>query len=385
MRVTQISLTGFRSYDSVDIPLEAGVSVLVGPNGVGKTNIAEAIRYASLLGSHRVASDQPLIRQGADQAIIRCTVARGDRQLTLEIAINPGRANRLQVSGSAMRSRDFVGILRSVTFAPEDLVLVKGDPAARRAFIDEVLIQDSPRFHGIKSDYERVVRQRSALLKSLAGKGPSVRESAQSTLSVWDDQLVSLGAQLTAARVALLERLNVNVTKAYEQVAHGGRSALHYEARSFKNHDPAQIQQFFDSESALETALREQLESRRNEELARGVTLVGPHRDDILMTINDLPARTHASHGECWSLALALRLGSLELFRQTDDVSGDPVLILDDVFAELDSHRRAALAQWAINNEQTIVTAAVAEDVPRQLLANYLAVTPGHVKPEGRL
>ena len=381
MRVTQVSLTGFRSYDSADIPLDSGVSVLVGPNGVGKTNIVEAIRYASLLSSHRVATDQPLIRQGADQAVIRCTVARGDRQLTLEIAINPGRANRLQVSGSAMRPRDFVGILRSVTFAPEDLVLVKGDPAARRAFIDEVLVQDAPRFHGIKTDYERVVRQRSALLKSLSGKGSSVKQSAQSTLSVWDDQLVSLGAQLTVARVAILARLNANVSKAYEQVAHGGRSMLHYDARSFKNHDPAQLAEIFDSETALENALRAELEMRRNEELARGVTVVGPHRDDIVMMINELPAKTHASHGECWSLALALRLGSLELFRETDDVSGDPVLILDDVFAELDNHRRQALAQWAINNEQTIVTAAVAEDVPAQLRAHHLTVTPGHVEP----
>lgn len=382
MYVSNLSLTGFRSYDAVDIPLTPGVTVLVGPNGVGKTNVAEAVRYASLLSSHRVAADAPLIRQDAQQAVIRCTVTRGDRQLTLEIAINPGRANRLQVSGSAMRPRDFVGILRTVTFAPEDLVLVKGDPAARRSFIDEVLVQDSPRFHAVKTDYERVVRQRTALLKSLSGRSGSVREAAHSTLGVWDEQLIELGAELTSARLELLQRLRVHVQKAYAQVAHGGRCELHYEARSFKNLETPAIEHILESRQSIADGLKNQIEARRNEELARGLTVVGPHRDDIAMSINELPAKTHASHGECWSLALALRLGSLELFRETADQSGDPVLILDDVFAELDNHRRQALAQWAIGNEQTLVTAAVAEDVPAELAATRLIVTPGQVTAE---
>ncbi len=382
MQVGFVSLKDYRSYEDVELRFRPGVNILVGPNGVGKTNIAEAVGYTSTLNSHRVAVDLPLIRQGAGQAVIRAAAIRGDRQISLEIAINPGKANRLQVSGSPVRGKDFVGLLRTVVFAPEDLALSKGDPGERRRFIDEVLIQRSPRYLAVKTDYERVVRQRTALLRSIAGtRGATARADTESTLAVWDDQLVATGGALLFGRLSLLDELAPLVAQAYALVAGGKSGTVSYQARSlaaFKDHDglPREV-------SELEDLLRQELSDRRPEEFARGVTLVGPHRDDLTLLVDGLLAKTYASHGECWSMALALRLGSFELMRGLGDDAGDPVLILDDVFAELDSQRRAALADVAAGAEQAIITAAVAEDVPRVTAAQTFTVTPGNVTSDG--
>ncbi len=378
MQILQLELHNFRSYVSAEITFSPGVTVLVGPNGVGKTNVAEAIGYASTLSSHRVAADLPLIYKGAEQAIIRAAFQRGQRQIQLEIAINQGRANRLQVSGSPVRAIDFVSQLQTVVFAPEDLALVKGDPSDRRRFLDDVLVARAPRYHSVKADYERVVRQRTTLLRSISGtRSNSARSDAQSTLSIWDDQLVSHGAALLFGRLSLLNEISGLVATAYEQVAPGKSAEIAYLPRSFS--EPTTDADLPRDRHVLEDLLRKEVALRRSEELARGVTVVGPHRDDVLLTIGDLPAKAYASHGECWSMALALRLAAFELMRGLDDTVGDPLLILDDVFAELDSTRRQALAHVAMDAEQTIITAAVVDDVPVELVAHQFVVTPGEV------
>jgi len=378
VQVLHLELTNFRSYEAADITFAPGVNVLVGPNGVGKTNIAEAVGYVSTLNSHRVAADLPLIRQGNDQAIVRSTFSRGQREIQLEIAINQGRANRLQVSGSPVRATDFISQLQTVVFAPEDLSLVKGDPSDRRKFLDEVLVARAPRYHSVKADYDRVVKQRTTLLRSIAGtRGASSRAGAESTLSVWDDQLAAHGASLLFGRLSLLNEISGLVSQSYEHVAPGKSAGIAYLPRSFS--DTPSDDALPRDRSALEELLHKEIALRRSEEFARGVTVVGPHRDDVLLTIGELPAKAYASHGECWSMALALRLAAFELMRGLDDSVGDPVLILDDVFAELDSTRRKALAQVAMTAEQTIITAAVAEDVPPELAAQQFVVTPGQV------
>lgn len=378
MQVLQLELINFRSYSRAEIDFSPGVNILVGPNGVGKTNVAEAVGYASRLSSHRVAADLPLIRKDTDQAIIRAAFQRGQRKIQLEIAINHGRANRLQVSGSPVRPADFVSQLQTVVFAPEDLALVKGDPSDRRKFFDEVLVARAPRYHGVKTDYERVVRQRTTLLRSLAGaRGAASRTSAESTLTVWDDQLVTHGADLLFGRLSLLNEISGLVAAAYEQVAPGKSAGIAYLPRSFT--DLAAEADLPRDRRSLEDLLRREIARRRSEEFARGVTVVGPHRDDLLLTIGDLPAKAYASHGECWSMALSLRLAAFELMRGLDDAVGDPVLILDDVFAELDVVRRQALAKVAMNAEQSIITAAVAQDVPVELATRQFVVTPGAV------
>ena len=378
MHVSELELHNFRSYEAAIITFQPGVNVLVGPNGVGKTNVVEAVGYVSTLSSHRVAADLPLIRQGADHAIVRASAIRGGRDVGLEISINAGRANRLQVSGSPVRSGDFISQLQTVTFAPEDLALVKGDPADRRRFLDDVLIARAPRYHSVKADYERVVRQRTTLLRTISGtRGAASRSDAELTLAVWDEQLVSNGASLLFGRLSVLNEIEPLVTQAYEHVAPGKSASISYVPRSFA--DLNEHSQLPRDRSELEELLRKEIERRRSEEVARGVTVVGPHRDDVLLMIGELPAKAYASHGECWSMALSLRLASFELMRGLDDVAGDPVLILDDVFAELDATRRAALAKVAMGAEQVLVTAAVLDDVPDELQAAHFRVTPGQV------
>ena len=376
MRVGTVELHDFRSYVSATLTFEQGVNVLIGPNGIGKTNVVEAVGYISTLGSHRVAADLPLVRAGAAQAVVRAQCVRGDRSTVSEIMINPGRANRVQVNGSPVRPRDFVGKLRCVVFAPEDQGLVRGDPSDRRRWLDDVLVQRAPRYAGVRSDYERVVRQRTALLKSMAAtRGAAARSGATSTLDVWDAQLAATGADLLFGRLSVLNELSGLVEEAYERVAPSKAATVDYDARSSTDSG----QKLPRDREQLEETLRHQIEIRRSDELMRGVTLVGPHRDDLALTIAGLPAKSYASHGECWSLALSMRLGAFELMRRLDDGAGDPVLILDDVFAELDEARRSALVEVASGSEQVLVTAAVAHDIPPGLNGARFTVRAGEV------
>jgi DNA replication and repair protein RecF len=374
MWVSAVALTDFRSYPAVDLSFDAGVTALIGPNGHGKTNLVEAIQYAASLGSHRVAGDAPLVRAGAERAVVRVAVERDGRRTLVEIEVNPGKANRARINRAPVpRAREVLGVLRTVLFAPEDLALVKGDPAERRRFLDELLAQRAPRFAGVRGDYDRVLKQRNALLKSAAAarRGGDLR-----TLDVWDEHLARAGAELLAGRLELVESLRPLVDKAYTAVAQrGGPATVDY--RSSLGPDAALVA----DRDALAAALLAETQRMRAAELDRGVSLVGPHRDDLVLTLGQLPARGYASHGESWSYALALRLASYDLLRA--DAGADPVLLLDDVFAELDAQRRERLAELVGGAEQAIVTAAVAGDVPEQLLGTRYDVRAGEVSRVG--
>ncbi|MEU6641474.1 DNA replication/repair protein RecF [Saccharomonospora sp. NPDC046836] len=381
MYLRHLQVTDFRSWEHVDLPLEPGPTVLVGQNGRGKTNLVEAIGYVATLGSHRVATDAPLVRHGCERALVRVAVVNEGRELTIELEIAPGRANRARVNrGAVGRPRDVLGILRTVLFAPEDLALVRGDPGERRRFLDELLVQRAPRYAGVRSDYEKVLKQRNALLKT-AGKRRGEDPYALSTLEVWDNHLATAGAQLLAARLNLVADLGPLTSAAYAGVAPESRPVAKIGYRSSLGAALPADYGVPDGERAdpekLAGILLEALGASRAAELERGVSLVGPHRDELDLVLGDAPAKGYASHGESWSFALALRLGSYELLR--GETGGEPVLLLDDVFAELDRRRRARLAEVAASAGQVIVTAAVEEDVPTELDGVRFAVSEGEV------
>jgi DNA replication and repair protein RecF len=389
--VARLQLLDFRSYGEVDLALEPGASAFLGRNGQGKTNLVEAVDYLSQLASHRVATDAPLVRSGADRAVVRAAVVREGREATLEIEINPGRSNRARVNRSPLpRPRELLGLVRTVVFSPEDLTLVKGDPSERRRFLDDLLVLRTPRLAGVRSDYDRVLRQRNSLLKTAAAarRGSSGEASALSTLEVWNAHLARTGAELLGERLALVEELRPYLGKAYETVARGAsRDDAEMEYRPSFDLPPELVEQAAQPRvrtGALVDALLEAVAERRNEELDRGVSLVGPHRDELALTLGTpqarLPVKGYASHGESWSFALALRLASYDLLRADGD---DPILILDDVFAELDTERRAQLADLVAGAEQVLVTAAVAADVPESLTGVRYLVGEGEVIRDG--
>jgi DNA replication and repair protein RecF len=382
MHLTRLALTDFRSYVDVDVPLKPGVTIFSGPNGEGKTNLVEAVGYAATLASHRAAQDAPLIRKGADQAIIRAAISTGANDALVEIELNAGRANRVRLNRTPLtRPRDILGVLRTVLFAPEDLALVKGDPGERRRFLDDLLVAMAPRYAAVRADYDRVLKQRTALLKSAGPKGGpkgnrQSREAVTATLDVWDVHLARTGAELLVAREHLVAALRPHVENSYTAVAGDGRgpAAIEYK-RSFESQPPDEASETHGERvRAAEQALREALLEVRASELDRGVCLAGPHRDELELSVRGLPARGYASHGESWSLALALRLASFDLLRAGRE---DPVLILDDVFAELDTGRRDRLAALVAEAEQVLVTAAVPEDIPEILKGAHFKVSAG--------
>ena len=378
MFVDHLQLADFRSYSGVDVPLSSGVNTFIGANGQGKTNLVEAVEYLSTLSSHRVASDLPLVRAGAERAIVRARVQAGlddARQLQLEVEITPGKANRARLNRSPLpRARELLGVLRTVVFSPEDLTLVKGDPSERRRFLDELLVARWPRLAAVRADYDRVLRQRNTLLKSLSGRsrGGAPAADAASTLDVWDSHLAAAGSELLEARLTTLGQLAPHTSKAYADIAPTNNEAT------------AEYKTALDltagtSRAQLAEALGAAMRARRSEEIQRGVSLVGPHRDDVSLALGTLPAKGYASHGESWSLALALKLGSFHLLR-ADGV--EPVLVLDDVFAELDLTRRQRLAVGVVDAEQVLVTAAVGADVPELLQGRRFTVAGGQVSAD---
>jgi DNA replication and repair protein RecF len=365
VHLRRLAVTDFRSWESAELDLRPGVTVLVGPNGVGKTNLVEAAGYLATLGSHRVATDAPLVRRGAARALVRGLVVHQGRELTVELEIAPGRANRARVNRAPVaKPRDVLGILRTVLFAPEDLALVRGDPGERRRFLDDLLVSRYPRYAAVRSDYDRVLRQRSALLKTARGGG-DLR-----TLDVWDGHLARHGAALLAGRLELVSAIAPLAVDAFAEVAPTSDPiALAYRSGIEGELPPSAVE--------LEPLLLDSMGRVRRQEVERGVCLVGPHRDDLELRLGDGPAKGYASHGESWALALALRLASYRLLC-ADDV--EPVLVLDDVFAELDSRRRSALAEVARRAEQVLITAAVAEDVPDGLDGDRFAVSGSSVE-----
>jgi DNA replication and repair protein RecF len=397
--VSHLVLHDFRPYADVEVVLAPGPTAFIGSNGQGKTNLVEAIDYLSRLTSHRVATDAPLVRAGADQAVVRAAVVRDGRTAVLEVEINPGKANRARVNKAPLpRTRELVGLVRTVVFSPEDLAVVKGDPAERRGFLDDLLVLRVPRLAGVRSDYERILRQRNSLLRSgraggHRGSGAGT-EAALGTLDVWTSHLARVGAELLAERLALVADLRPYVGDGYATVARGAsRDAAELEYKpSFDLPEESA------DRGALTEALLAALAARQHDELDRGVSLVGPHRDDLLLSLGQdagpdagpgagrdagpggtgsrLPLRGYASHGEAWSFALALRLASYDLLRADGD---DPILVLDDVFAELDAERRARLAELVAGAEQVLVTAAVDDDVPEKLAGTRFRVAGGEV------
>jgi DNA replication and repair protein RecF len=381
LHVAHLTLHDFRSYGDIDVALEPGATAFIGRNGQGKTNLVEAIDYLSRLSSHRVATDAPLVRAGADQAIVRASVVKEGRTALLEVELNPGRANRARINRSPLpRPREIIGLVRTVVFAPDDLTLVKGDPSDRRKFLDDLLMLRTPRLAGVRSDYDRILKQRNSLLKTAGLARGSARDAAMATLEIWDDNLARVGAEILDARLRLVEDLRPYLGKAYEAVARGASrddADLEYKASIDLPGDPSTTE-------ALQAGLLDAIATKRKDELDRGISLVGPHRDELVLTLGDpqlrLPVKGYASHGESWSFALALRLASYDLLRADGD---DPILVLDDVFAELDTERRNQLAQLVAGAEQVLVTAAVAADVPASLQGVRFLVADGTVTRDG--
>lgn len=387
MIVTHLSLTDFRNYRTAEVALTAGSNLFVGSNGQGKTNLVESLAYLSTLGSHRVSVDHAMIRQGTDSAIIRARLEYGERQILAEVQLNRSSPNRAQVNRSVIKTRELPRYFSSVLFAPEDLALIRGDPAGRRRFLDELLVLRSPRISGVIADYDRVVRQRNTLLKSARASG--VKSDKLSTLDIWDERLVTLGSQLIEARTALVAELTPEVASAYTSVAGEDHHATLANQLSIfgggsgadspeEDADPSGVSRGRLTAGDAAAAFRDALAHRRRNELERGTTLVGPHRDDLVLELNSLPARGYASHGELWSFALSLKLASAVLLRR-ESATGDPVLMLDDVFAELDEARRARLAAAVRDFEQVLITAAVFDDVPEELTGNTVHISRGTI------
>jgi len=370
VRVERLEVIDFRNHPALVVELPPGVSVLAGPNGVGKTNILEAIGYLATLGSHRAGQDSSLVRAGAEAALVRAVAIREGRRVEIDLEIRPGSGVRGRVNGATVpRARDLLGVVRATVFAPEDLGLVRGDPEERRRFLDALATQRLPRYLGCRQDYERVLRQRNTLLRSAAGRLPA---SGLATLEVWDEKLATTGAELWAERLRLVAALRPLTERAYQRLATRDDQvdvAYLSSVAAVEEPDP--------DPGKLAQAMRERLLADRTRELERGLTLSGPHRDDLALALRRLPARTHASHGEAWSLALALRLGAHWLLTEQGE---EPVLLLDDVFAELDRGRRERVAEVARSAEQAVVTATLAEELPGLETAVF-HVEPGSVRP----
>jgi DNA replication and repair protein RecF len=372
MHVISLTAVDFRSYSFVEINLEPGVTTFIGSNGQGKTNIVEAISYCSTLSSHRVSQDLPLVKSDQPRAIVRTGVKYLDRTNWLEVEIWPSKTNKAKLNGSdCKKTKEILGILQTITFSPEDLILVKGDPGDKRHFLDELLVQKSSSYAGVKSDYDRVLKQRNALLKSAGPARKNNLDSVLATLDVWNDQLVNFGSQTIFARNQIINELFPYVAKSYAELAPTSK------ALNIKYLPNVATESM--TQTDLVVAMKEKLQERQQDELDRGLTLVGPHRDDMEVMIGELPAKGYASHGESWSVALALKLASFDLLKATSP-AGDPVLILDDVFAELDAARRNQLILRVKNVEQVLITAAVMEDVPKELVGNKLFVNNGKVE-----
>ncbi len=389
MKATHLSLTDFRNYSEAEVPFHAGPNLIVGRNGQGKTNLVEALGFLSTLGSHRVANDKALIKSGRDAAIIRARLEHNNREITAEVQINRTGLNRAQVNRSVIKTRELPRYFSSVLFAPEDLALVRGDPSGRRRMLDQLLVLRTPRLSGVLADYDRVLKQRNTLLKSARSSG--LKGAQLSTLDIWDERLVALGSEIIDERAELVRLLGDPVKEAYQAVAGEDHGPALVSSLSILGADEdaqgADVPVLTESSSigassraSAETteAFRSALARLRRQELDRGMTLVGPHRDDLVFLLNALPAKGYASHGESWSFALALKLAAAELLRR-DSASGDPVLILDDVFAELDRSRRARLATAVAGFEQVLITAAVLEDVPEQFTAHTIHIDRGVV------
>ncbi|MDR1441235.1 MAG: DNA replication/repair protein RecF [Bifidobacteriaceae bacterium] len=370
MYLTDLALMDFRSHREAVLRLEPGVTTFTGDNGQGKTNLVEAVAYLATLSSHRTSTDQALVRQGADKAVVRARLRKGDRAAVVSVEVIPGKANQAFLGRTKVKPAALLGVTQAIAFVPEDLALVKDGPEVRRRYLDELTLLLRPSMAGVLADYDKVIRQRSALLKTLTGLSGPARRDGYAGLEVWDGPAAALGSAIIAQRIALTRKLNGRVARLYDGLAGGGSAELNYNSSvNIKVDDPA---------PKIEHELLKAMVEARDKEIDRGVSLYGPHREELALTLNGLPARGYASHGESWSLALALRLGSFEVIRA--ELEDDPVLILDDVFAELDESRRQALTGLVEGIEQVLVTAAVPADVPDGLTDRWYVIAQGQVE-----
>ncbi len=383
MHIKHLSLSNFRNYSTLELPLQPGVNLLVGRNGQGKTNLVEAIFYAATLNSHRVSGYLPLVKHQQDKAVMRILAGFEDRENLIELELNVTGSNRARINRSdTPRVRDVLGLVSAVIFSPEDLDIVKRDPAQRRAFIDDLLVQLTPRLAGVFSDYDRVLKQRNTLLKT--SRNLPKNSPGLDTLAAWDDSLIKLGTEIISFRQGLIRRIATPLLSSYEAIADEKNNPTIKYKSSLTGSNIVEPEVFVEDflvtsdKVEIENQFRTKLELVKAKELERGISLVGPHRDDLVLYLGDYPAKGFVSHGESWSYALALKLASAQLLRE-EARAGDPILILDDVFAELDSTRRTRLAQLVSDNEQVIITAAVVEDVPSELSSNRIFVNAGEI------
>lgn len=361
MKISHLSLQDFRSYKNLELPLNEGTHIFIGENGEGKTNIVEAIMYLALLSSHRISTDAPLIKLGAERGYIRAKVSDQDRDTLIELEINNGKANRAKVNQNPVRSqRAISGIVKAICFSPEDLDLVRGDPSERRSFLDHLLIQRNPRLGGVISDYEKALKQRNTLLKARA---------PESTLAPWNEHLANFGGEIIAARLKLIRELIPHLMNSYENISVKKQPSLEYKSI---------LDNLTEDKEDNKSEILRKIEEVGFQERERGVSLVGPHRDDLLLNLGEHPVKGFASHGESWSIALSLRLASYQLLKADGD---NPILILDDVFSELDEKRRERLVALTNTAEQTLITVAVANDLPSELTGSRYQVANGLVTP----
>lgn len=360
MKLNHLSLTDFRSYSNLELALKSGTHIFIGENGEGKTNIIEAIMYLALLSSHRISSDAPLIKLGCERAYIRAKISDDSRDTLVELEINNGRANRAKVNQNPVRSqRAIQGVLKAICFSPEDLDLVRGDPSERRRFLDQLLTQRSPRIAGVISDYEKALKQRNTLLKSRA---------PESSLHPWNEHLANFGGEVIASRIKLIEDLLPHLTSSYKNISVKKAPSLSYKST---------LDNPTSNKEENKAALLEKIGELLTQERERGISLVGPHRDDLLLNLGEHPVKGFASHGESWSIALSLKLASYKLLKSDGD---SPILILDDVFSELDQSRRDRLATLTSTSEQTFITVAVANDLPDEIHGKRYEVSNGEVR-----
>ena len=360
MHISHLSLKNFRSYSELELSLTPGITIFLGRNGEGKTNVVESILYLAFLSSHRTSGDLPLVKLGESSAYTRARVQHPDREILVELEINAEKANRARINQNPIRSqKELFGLIQCIYFSPEDMDLVRGDPSERRRFIDQILTLRSPRLAGVISDFERAVRQRNALLKTRAH---------QSSLEPWDQQVAKYGAEIVAARMKLLKEFNPYFAKAYANISVEKPAHIYYKS-SIEN--PT-----ISPEENHQTII-EKMADIKSQELDRGLTLVGPHRDDLVLYLGEHLVKGYASHGESWSIALSLKLAAYELLINE---GSKPILILDDVFSELDEERRAQLITLAKSAEQTFITVAVEGDLPPELFGTKFYVKNGSVK-----
>lgn len=359
MKISHLSLQDFRSYKNLELKLNEGTHIFIGENGEGKTNIVEAIMYLALLSSHRISTDAPLIKLGAERGYIRAKVSDQDRDTLIELEINNGKANRAKVNQNPVRSqRAISGIVKAICFSPEDLDLVRGDPSERRSFLDHLLIQRNPRLGGVISDYEKALKQRNTLLKARA---------PESTLAPWNEHLANFGGEIIAARLKLIRELIPHLMNSYENISVKKQPSLEYKSN---------LDNLTEDKEDNKSEILRKIEEVGFQERERGVSLVGPHRDDLLLNLGEHPVKGFASHGESWSIALSLRLASYQLLKADGN---NPILILDDVFSELDEKRRERLVALTNTAEQTLITVAVANDLPSELTGSRYQVANGLV------